>query len=54
MSGSSLRSKADGELLVRQHHVEEALAELLIAGGALTHSLLGAAVKGGSGLENGE
>lgn len=36
---------ADGELLVRQRHVEEALAELLVAGGALTHSLLGATVK---------
>jgi hypothetical protein len=40
---------ADGELWVRQRHVEEALAELVIAGGALTHSLLGAAVKEGNG-----
>jgi hypothetical protein len=31
----------DGDLLVRHQHVEEALAELLVAGGALTHSLLG-------------
>lgn len=32
-----------GELVVRDRHVEEALTELLIAGGALTQSLLGSA-----------
>ncbi len=32
-----------GELVVRDRHVEEALVELLVAGGALTQSLLGAA-----------
>lgn len=37
---------SDGELLVRQQHLDEALAELVVAGGALTHSLLGADVKG--------
>lgn len=45
---------ADGELLVRQCHVEEALAELLVAGGMLTHSLLGVAIPGGAGLAKGE
>jgi hypothetical protein len=40
----------EGELVVRDRHVHEALAELLIAGGALTQSLLGAArPRGGSG-----
>jgi hypothetical protein len=33
----------DGELVVRDGHLEEALAELLVAGGPLTQSLLGAA-----------
>jgi hypothetical protein len=33
---------ADGALIVRDHHVDEALAELLVAGGPLTQSLLGA------------
>jgi cell division protease FtsH len=33
---------SDGDLLVRQQHMDEALAELVVAGGALTHSLLGA------------
>ena len=33
----------DGALVVRDSHVEEGLAELLVAGGALTQSLLGAA-----------
>jgi hypothetical protein len=37
---------ADGDLLVRQQHLDEALAELVVAGGALTHSLLGAEVNG--------
>jgi hypothetical protein len=32
----------DGELVVRDRHIEEALTELLVAGGALTQSLLGA------------
>jgi ATP-dependent 26S proteasome regulatory subunit len=32
----------DGDLLIRQQHLDEALAELVVAGGALTHSLLGA------------
>jgi hypothetical protein len=32
----------DGALLVRDRHVDEALAELLVAGGPLTQSLLGA------------
>jgi hypothetical protein len=45
---------ADGELVVRQRHVEEALGELLVAGGALTHSLLGAVVKRDAAAENGE
>ena len=35
----------DGDLLVRQKHLDEALTELVVAGGALTHSLLGAEVK---------
>ena len=35
---------ANGEILVRQQHVDEALAELLTAGGALTQSLLGGVV----------
>jgi hypothetical protein len=33
----------DGELVVRDRHIQEALTELLVAGGALTQSLLGAA-----------
>jgi hypothetical protein len=33
------------ELLIRERHFDEALAELVVAGGALTHSLLGANVK---------
>ena len=33
----------EGPLVVRDRHLEEALAELLIAGGSLTQSLLGAA-----------
>jgi hypothetical protein len=33
----------DGELVVRDAHLDEGLAELLVAGGALTKSLLGAA-----------
>jgi hypothetical protein len=36
---------SDGDLLVRQNHVEEALTELLVVGGALTQSLLGSAGK---------
>jgi hypothetical protein len=32
----------EGPLTVRDAHLEEALTELLIAGGALTQSLLGA------------
>jgi hypothetical protein len=35
----------DDELVVRDRHLEEALAELLVAGGALTQSLLGATRK---------
>jgi cell division protease FtsH len=35
-----------GPLAVRDRHLDEALAELLVAGGALTQSLLGARVKG--------
>ena len=31
----------DGELTVRQTQIEESLAELLVAGGPLTQSLLG-------------
>jgi ATP-dependent 26S proteasome regulatory subunit len=34
------------ELLIRERHLDEALAELVVAGGALTHSLLGANVGG--------
>jgi hypothetical protein len=37
------------ELLIRERGVDEALAELLLAGGAPTHSLLGASVKGKNG-----
>lgn len=37
---------ADGELQIAQQHLDEALAELVVAGGALTHSLLGAEIKG--------
>jgi hypothetical protein len=33
---------ADAPLRVREHHVAEALTELVVAGGALTQSLLGA------------
>jgi ATP-dependent 26S proteasome regulatory subunit len=33
----------EGELIVRDRHVQEALTELLVVGGALTQSLLGAA-----------
>jgi hypothetical protein len=33
------------ELIVRDRHLDEALSELLVAGGPLTQSLLGAAVK---------
>jgi hypothetical protein len=32
---------AGGPLVVRDRHIEEALTELLVAGGALTQSLLG-------------
>jgi ATP-dependent 26S proteasome regulatory subunit len=32
---------ADGELIVRPHHLDEAVTELLVAGGTLTQSLLG-------------
>jgi ATP-dependent 26S proteasome regulatory subunit len=34
------------DLLIGQQHLDEALAELVIAGGSLTHSLLGANVQG--------
>jgi hypothetical protein len=34
----------DGELVVRPQHLEEGLAELLVAGGTLTQSLLGGRV----------
>jgi cell division protease FtsH len=34
------------DLLIRQQHFDESLAELVVAGGALTHSLLGANVSG--------
>ena len=34
--------ESDGDLIVRDAHLEEALAELLVAGGPLTQSLLGA------------
>lgn len=37
---------SEGELVVRQEHIEEALAELLVAGGQLTQSLLGAGISG--------
>jgi hypothetical protein len=33
---------ADADLLIRQQHLDEALTELVVAGGSLTHSLLGA------------
>jgi ATP-dependent 26S proteasome regulatory subunit len=38
---------ANGELVVRDEHVLEGLTELLVAGGPLTQSLLGAARVGG-------
>jgi hypothetical protein len=34
-----------GELIVRDQHLDEALGELLVAGGSLTQSLLGASIK---------
>jgi len=37
------------ELLIAEHHLDEALAELVVAGGTLTHSLLGANVNGSRG-----
>jgi hypothetical protein len=37
-------TSGNGALVVRPHHLDEALAELVLAGGALTHSLLGANV----------
>jgi hypothetical protein len=37
----------EGELVVRDRHLEEGLTELLVAGGALTQSLLGAKVGSG-------
>jgi ATP-dependent 26S proteasome regulatory subunit len=36
------------ELVIREKHLDESLAELVVAGGALTHSLLGANVSGAS------
>jgi ATP-dependent 26S proteasome regulatory subunit len=36
----------DSKLVVRQSHLEEALGELLVAGGTLTQTLLGAQVSG--------
>jgi len=32
----------DGDLLIRPQHLDEALTELVVAGGVLTHRLLGA------------
>jgi hypothetical protein len=40
----SAEENGDGELTVRDRHLDEALGELLIAGGPLTQSLLGASV----------
>jgi ATP-dependent 26S proteasome regulatory subunit len=37
---------ADGALVVQDRHLDEALAELLFAGGALTRTLLGARTAG--------
>ncbi len=37
--------EGDGPLVVRERHLEEALTELLIAGGPLTQSLLGASAR---------
>lgn len=34
--------ESDGDLVVRDEHIDEAIAELLVAGGPLTQSLLGA------------
>jgi len=39
----------DGQLVVKDEHVSDALAELLVAGGPLTQSLLGAVRSTGSG-----
>jgi ATP-dependent 26S proteasome regulatory subunit len=42
----------NGPLLVRDRHVEEALTELLVTGGALTKSLLGAAGRSNNASDN--
>ncbi len=39
--------ETDGDLIVKDEHIHEALAELLVAGGPLTQSLLGAKNSGG-------
>ena len=41
--------KTGDDLLVEERHLDESLTELIVAGGALTHSLLGAKVTGGPG-----
>jgi len=41
-----------GDLVVRDEHLEEALGELLIEGGPLTQSLVGARSKGVAGFGN--
>jgi hypothetical protein len=38
-----MRPKKTAPLVVRERHLDEGLTELLVAGGALTKSLLGAA-----------
>lgn len=37
--------ETDGDLVVKDEHLDEAMAELLVAGGPLTQSLLGARLK---------
>jgi ATP-dependent 26S proteasome regulatory subunit len=40
---------ANGELVIRPPHIEEALTELLVAGGTITQSLLGTRLPDGDG-----
>jgi cell division protease FtsH len=42
---------ANGEAVVRQSHVDEAVTELLVAGGSMTHSLLGSSPQSGVRLD---
>jgi hypothetical protein len=42
LSRPAAEDACDGALVVREQHIDEALTELLVAGGPLTQSLLGA------------